>query len=450
MSPTEQAARPRQAKSFLTLLHIFATLACALVLSSCARNIGYGLVLWAGEESSVQTGEILPVQQESQVQGTYLIRLPGTKELTELPTWRMRLFDSKEEAIQGAEEYAFYQDTYAYSQRDGLPLRVEPDQEARRVYKLAEGQLVKVLSRGEQKVTIGSYEDYWYHVLTEDGYQGHCFGYFLPTFTTSGDPKAQVEVLMARDPMLEALLTTEWRPEYFQEMVNEGRIDLRIFGPDFGFFVDPEQRRIQLVAGKRSYRWSYERLENVGANRYVFEGSEIGSGGIRINMLSTRRIVCTYSVGDQVLSSVFIAFEEDIEEIVTQERERRERLAQMFSSRSRILRSSAYGNIYLEEQMRFRWEDFGRLGEQVFLRAVRGEGVIDFPYYLSEALSGTFDGVITFRFNEYEPDQGTSFLYSFESSGVRFEFVRPQGIENLEVIRRDSSPLIIFFSYGGS
>jgi hypothetical protein len=441
-----QTPRFHSLKSLLPLLLLGAVLA----FSSCARNIGYGLVLWAGEESPIQTGEILPVRQESQIQGTYLIRLPGTKELAELPTWRMRLFADKEEALQGAEEYAPYLNMYAYSQRDGLPLREEADQEARRVYKLAEAQLVKVLSRGEQKVTIGNYEDYWYLVLTEDGYQGYCFGYYLPVFITAGDPKAEVEVLMARDPMLEALLQTDWRPEYFREMVDEGRIDLTSFGPGFGFFVDPEQRRIRLITGKRSYSWPYERLEKVGANRYVFEGPETGSGGIRINMQSSQRIVCTYSIGDQVLSSVFIAFEEDIEEIVTQELERRERLAQIFSSRSRVLRSSAYGNIYLEEQMRFRWEDFGRLGEQIVLKPVRGSGTVDFPYYLSDGLSGSFDGVITFRFDEYAKDQGTSFLYAFESAGVRFEYVRPQGIENLEVVRRDDSPLVIFFSYGGS
>jgi hypothetical protein len=447
MSPD---TRFKKTKSLGPLLLLVAALAAACSLTSCARNIGYGLVLWAGENSPVQTGQILPVQQESQVQSTYLIRLPGTKELAELPTWRMRLFASKEEALEGAEEYAPYQEMYAYSQRDGLPLREEADQEARRVYKLVEGQLVKVLSRGEQKVKIGSYEDYWYLVLTDDGYQGYSFGYYLPVFTTRGDPKAEVEELMAQDPMLEALLATDWRPEYFQEMVDKGRIDLTTFGPDFGFFVDPEEKQIRLISGKRSYDWPYERVENVGTNRYVFEGPEIGSGGIRINMQSVQRIVCTYSVADQVLSSVFIDFEGDIEEIVTQERERRERLAQTFTSRSRILRSSAYGNIVLEEEMRFRWENFGRLGEQIFLKPVRGAGTVDFPYYLSNGLSGSFDGVITFRFDEYERDQGTSFLYAFESSGVRFEYVRPQGIENLEVVRRDSSPLVIFFSYGGS
>jgi hypothetical protein len=318
------------------------------------------------------------------------------------------------------------------------------------VYKLAEGQLVKVLSRGEEQVTIGSYQDYWYLVLTEDGYQGYCFGYYLPVFRSSGDPKAEVETLMAQDPMLEALLETDWRPEYFQEMVDQGRIDLTAFGKEFGFFVDPEKRQIRLVTSRRSYSWAYERVENVGTNRYVFEGPEIESGGIRINMQSTRRIVSTYSLADQVLSSVFVAFEEDIEEIVTQERERRERLADVFSSKSRVLRSSAYGNIYLEEQMRFRWEDFGRLGEQIFLEKVRGTGTVDFPYYLSDRVRGSFDGVITFRFDEYGKDEGTSFLYAFEATGVRFEYVRPQGIENLEVVRRDSSPLVIFFSYGGS
>ena len=99
--------------------------------------------------------------------------------------------------------------------------------------------------------------------------------------------------------------------------------------------------------------------------------------------------------------------------------------------------------------MSFRWEDFGRLGEQIFLEAVRGLGTVDFPYYLSNRVSPFFDGVITFRFNEYEPEEGTSFLYAFDSAGVRFEFVRPQGIENLEVVRRDSSPLVIYFSFGG-
>ena len=91
-------------------------------------------------------------------------------------------------------------------------------------------------------------------------------------------------------------------------------------------------------------------------------------------MQSRKRIVLTYSWGDQLLSSIYIDFPEEIEEIVTEERERRERLLDTFRSRSRVFGSTAYGNIFLEEEMRFRWENYGRLGEQIFLKRVRGSG----------------------------------------------------------------------------
>jgi len=433
-------------KVFFFLLVVCA----ALALSSCAKRIGYGLVVWGEEDGAVRTGQILPIQQESKIQNTYLIRFEGTRELAEVPTWRIRLFPDREGAVKGAEEYAPYLNMYAYSQRDGLPIREEADQEARRVYKLAEGQLVKVLARGEDKVQISSLEDFWYLVLTEDGFQGYCFGYYLPVFYTTGDPKSEVEALMARDPMLEALQETTWRPQYFQEMVDKGRIDLTTFGPQFGFFVDTEAKQVRLVTGKRRASYRYERIENVGANRYVFEGPDIGAGGIRVNMQSRKRIVLTYSWDDQMLSSIYIEFPEDIEEIVAVERERREQLLDTFRSQGRILVSNAYGNIYLEEGMRFRWENYGRLGEQIFLKRVRGSGDVDFPYYLSDTLAASFDGIITFRFDEYSSDEGTSFLYTFDSAGVRFEYIRPQDVKNLEVIRRGSSPLVIYFSFGGS
>jgi hypothetical protein len=167
-------------------------------------------------------------------------------------------------------------------------------------------------------------------------------------------------------------------------------------------------------------------------------------------MQSRQRIVLTYSWGNQMLSSVYIEFPEEIEKIVTEERERRERLLDTFRSRSRILGSTAYGNIYLEEGMRFRWENYGGLGERIFLKKVRGSGNVDFAYHLSNTLAASFDGVITFRFDEYSADEGTSFLYTFDPAGVRLEYIRPQSIENLEVVRRDSSPLVIYFSFGGS
>ena len=55
MSPD---TRFKKTKSLGPLLLLVAVLAAACFLSSCARNIGYGLVLWAGENSPDQTGQI--------------------------------------------------------------------------------------------------------------------------------------------------------------------------------------------------------------------------------------------------------------------------------------------------------------------------------------------------------------------------------------------------------
>jgi hypothetical protein len=431
-----------------TALVLISVLAAAVLPGCEGKTIGYGLVLWAETDGPLVTGQVLPVQQESQIQNSYLIRLEGQKEPLRVPTWRVRLFSDREQAIRGAEEYAPYLNLYAYSQRDGLPLREEADPEARRVYKLAEGQLVKVLSRGDRKVRISNYEDYWYQVLTEDGAQGYCFGYYLPAFTAGADPKAQVEELMSRDPMLEALLSTTWRPEYFRDMVENNRIDLSAFGLQYGLFFEPDSRQVRLVTSKRSQIYRYERIEDVGANRYLFAGPEIGSSGLRIAMQSTERLVLTYTRGDQVLSFVYIDFDQDIEKIVAGERRRREKLFSTFSSRGLLLRSTAYGSITLQKDMGFLWEDYGRLGEQIFLKPVEGPGVVDFPYYLSGELEGSCDGVITFRFREYSPDEGTSFLYTFDAAGVRFEYIRPEYVENLEVVRRGIASLVIYFRFG--
>jgi len=458
-SPCRSACRadhkPRSKRMVRSLLLCYtavaaiAALATITALSSCGgRIIGYGLVLWGGPEVSLETGQIVRIQQESQIQNAYLIRKTG-KELIEVPTWRIRLFPDMQQATKGAEEYAAFENVYAYSQRDGLPIREQADPEARRVYKLAEGQLVKVLSRGEAKVNISNLEDYWYEVLTEDGYRGYCFGYYLPVFTTEGDPKVEVADLMARDPMLEILLETTWRPEFFQEMVDKARIDLTVFGSQFGLFFEAEEKQVRLVTGKRSRIFKYEQVENVGANRYVFVSPEAGATDWRVNMQSKQRIVLTYSRADQVLSTVFIDFTDDIEEIVVAEQERRQTLYESFASRGRRLESSAYGRISLQEEMRFEWRDYGRLGRQIFAAEVQGSGSVDFPYYLSSELAGSFDGVISFRFKEYRKDQSTSFLYAFDNSGVRFEYLSPENIENLEAVRRAISPLVIYFNFGG-
>ena len=80
------------------------------------------------------------------------------------------------------------------------------------VYKLQSQQLLKVVSRSADQVTIKPYTDYWYEVATEDGFAGWCFGHFLRTFTAPGDPTLEAQKILGQDETLDRIMGTTWRP----------------------------------------------------------------------------------------------------------------------------------------------------------------------------------------------------------------------------------------------
>jgi hypothetical protein len=453
MSPRTPFQAPPTRRRLLGLRRLAAAAAGAaltLTLAACGgRAVGYGLVLWGDPVTSFTTGQVLAVAQESSIQETYLVRPEGSRELAEIPSWRVRLYKSREEARVAAEQYAAFRDTYGYSERDGLPIREQAAPEARRVYKLREAQLVKIVSRGDLPVQVAGHDSYWYEVLTEDGARGFCFGAYLPVFTAAGDPKEEVERLRSRDPALETLVATPWRPEYFQEMVDNGRIDLLRFSPEFGLFIDEQAKSVRIVSQRSRQSFTYTSIENVGPNRYVFVGQQ-SKAELRAQLQTPERLVVTFSRNDQLVSAVYIAFQDDIEAVIAAERQRRQELYDGFAARGRVLNSTAYGRITLQDGMRFLWENYGQLQELVFLKKVQGAGTVDFPYSLAASLTARYDGVISFRFREYGPEQDSTFLYRFASGGVRFESVSPGNIEDLEVVRSDSIPLVIYFSFGSS
>ncbi len=416
-----------------------------LALASCGGSGNFAMVLWAPQGGPLANGDPVSVTRLSEESGKATVRAKGVKGTVELEAWRLRLVPSRDRLREEAEAYAPYLSSFAYAQRDGLPLRENPEQEARRVYKLREGQVVKVLSRGERKVQVASYEDYWYRVLTDDGYEGWCFGYFLPVFQSSADPLAEAAALKAEDPLLESLQATAWRPEFFQEMVDSGRIDLERFSPDIGFFLDTARRQAQLALPGFKQSWDYREITNVGPNRYVIAGPEL-----RVTMSGPDRMVLTYPRKEQQLAQVFINFTGDLDQLIEAEKSRRQALFQEFLRRGPVMTSSAYGRILLSSEMRFHWDGFGRLADQAFLRSVGGDGVVDFPYHLSQELAASFDGVITFRFAEYGPTQGTSFVYKFDGPGARLVFLRAQAIRDNEAVGLESSPLVIYFTFGRS
>ena len=416
-----------------------------LLLEGCGpRILGYAVVLW-GKEGSPPEGELLRVVERSEIRGSCtLLDESGTRRY-ELDGWRVRSFDREEQAREFQHAYDPYRESYAFTAReDGLPIRERPDTQSRRLYRLRPAQLVKVIGRGESVAQEGALEDYWYQVLTEDGYEGYCFGYYLRTFrSASRSAAARMDELAAEDPVLDMLLGDAWRPAYFADMISSGRIDLRTFGPDIGLFPDREAGVWRLELAGFSAQYGYEKIERPAPDTYMFPPTEL-----RVTVYPRERIELTYGRNGRTTRTVFVRIAEDVGEIVEGEVARREELFAEFSGRGNRLSSSAYGTIELYDDGSFRWSGFGRIPQGVFARMVAGQGKLDFPCRLAPELEGSYDGSVSFMFDEYQSPEETVFVYSYAADGVQLTHVPAADIVDLEVLRIGVSPLVLYFTFG--
>jgi len=418
-----------------------------LLLASCAKApLGYGVLLSGDPSGPFATGALLTVSGQSQgAVATYLVRASGDRTPREIPAGKVRFFLKRDEATRFAASYGSYLTTYAFSRKEDsppLPMREKPNSEAQIVYKLRYGELVKVVSRTEEKDKAGSYEDYWYELVTEDGTVGFCFGHYLKVFSGSADPAAETQRLLAQDPTLERLLGNVWRPDYFSSMIDRNRIDLARFREDIGLFPEPDRKQLRLVLPKETVLFRYEKVEKAGST-YIFAGTEL-----RVAMEGEDRITLSYRHKDQMTNAVYTMVSGNVAILIEAEKARRRALYDEFRSKGATWRSSAYGTIRLEDGMRFRWDGFERIVPGLVRRGVAGSGSVDFPYWLSKALSEAYQGVVAFDFDD--PDQEpVCFLYVEKAGGIQLTSMDRSSLVDMDVRRPPVSPTIIFFSREG-
>ena len=385
--------------------------AIALALVSCGeRSVGTGVVLWSAG-GPLATGALVDVVVESTIEDRYLVRAASADRrqdpLPVAPRWRVRVFADPEQAAAFAARYADFVDVYAYAARHGLPVRAQASATAGIVYKLREQEVTKVLERGAEPEQVGSFENYWYRVLTEDGTEGFTFGEFLPLFESTGDPRADAVRLHTADPGLERVLGTAWRPEEYLSMVRRRRFDLLRLRPEYGLFPDPEAGVFRLVTAQREREFPYREIERVGDDRYVL--AEAGGDGspARFTVRGNGALAFSYVDDGRLITEVFVDLQADVEELIAAERARRERLFANLLRRGPLLRSGGYGTIELTAEGRFRWQGYEALVPRWVPAGLPGTGVVDFRYALGAPLRGSYDVAVTLLFDGPETAAGT-------------------------------------------
>lgn len=411
----------------------------AIVLSACGPGgIGFGMVVWSASEADLPSGSVVRILSESEITDRYTVETSGGAQV-EIDRWRVERFEQTTEAEAAAEAYGEFRTARAVSLQQALPVRVEPDRNADRSYRLADGEEVKILGRLSEPTEIGGLVDYWYEVMTEGGTRGYVFGYRL-----------DISGIDATVPLVQAGSSAEsirqfmgnvWRPVFFQELIDTGRIDLEVFRTDVGLFPDPENQVIRLRTPRVSTDFRYTDIMVSQGGVLVFTGTTL-----QVTITQDGEASIIFSRDGEPISLAFTVLSEDMDALIASEQERRERELGRVTAIAPVLESSAYGSLEFNDDGRFLWAGTSRLVPAVIPASAGDTGRIEFTHFLGRELRGQFDGVLTFRFTGSQ--QPVNFLYSVEAQGLRLTWASPETITDRTVTRLSLSPVVVFFTAG--
>ena len=434
---------------------LFIILATTLILlNSCTKLLGWGVLLWASEEPAIPSGTVLPVYIKSNLNKTWVAGIPeqyrsaaSDMDKFEIPLPLLELVGSRTAAEKRADEFASMARVYAETLQDGLPIRQSPDNVARRVYRLKMGEIVKPLAKVEGQAPVGaageSLAGDWYQVMTEDGTTGYCFSLRLRLFEHTGGTLSMTKNEDDEDdPDLDRLLLRTWSPESYATMVNSKRLDIEELAKHWEFMpgIDTGIARIYLPHVDRSFTYTGIRAE--GARTWRFEGSRL-----RMSLRSdTTLAVQYYDDGGALKTELFVALASDIDDLIMQELARRDELFYNLYNTGPIFSSTNYGRLAFSEDGRFTWSGYQLLVPQVISALALGTGTINMGVFLGSAVSSLYDGAFAFNFEETgDRTRAVYFMYTLESQGMRIEYVPPSSMDGLVVARRASSPTVIYF-----
>jgi hypothetical protein len=361
--------------------------------------------------------------------------------------------------------------SYAETLQDGLPIREAPENSARRVYRLRQGEILKILNVAAGVPAISATGDPlpgdWFRVLTEDGTRGYCFSYRLRLFehtpgtfiTASGDAGD------AQDAELEKVMTGKWVSEVYSAMVNERKLNLEALSIKWGFSMGEDTGVAHVYAppnvatatrtGERQdidVTFPYTEIRSLGSRDWQLVDAA-GNGVLLIGLLSDSRLSVQYNTAAGLpLTLFFTTLSIPLDDLIVQETVRRDDLWESLLKHGSTWRSAYYGRINLQPNKNITWSGFDRLVPQFISNLALPSGRVALSLFLDPALGQGYDGAFTIHLNNI--GGGTTqahFLYTIEEGsvvneyGLRLEFVPWDNIEDVTVRRRTPSPTILYF-----
>jgi hypothetical protein len=471
----------------------------ACLLASCSSRIAWGVVLWSSAEGPIPAGAVVPVYLKSNIQSLYVVGAPGGKKKVELPLWQVELFKSRRAAAARVAALGQYKSIYMIAAKDGVPIRerASNDVTSTQVFRLREGQSVKILGKAEgEAVSTGSrtLPGDWYYVLADDGTRGYAFSYSFKVYDeTKEGPPVIASAKKSLTGRVDLVFTRSWRPEYFQAMLDDGRVDLDLFSLRYGLFVDSTHRQIRLELPGASELFAYSSISEADGV-YSFEGSPL-----KARIESEKRLLLSWvddAPGDAPDSSAgaeppappeaasaaaaeapaadagarppqddasayrsegadgratLIVLDAEPREAIRLEELRRQRLLEAFVDAGADWSSPEAGRLDFSKNRRFTWTGRSALPPGYLPEGLGDYGEAAFRLFLDKGLEGQWDGAFSLRFDaSAQAEPGTprpgwvDFAYRRTPEGLVLAPAAP-GQKNLVAVSVDSSvpPLVL-------
>jgi hypothetical protein len=416
--------------------------------------MGYGILLWTNDEPHISSGTVLPVYIRSNIDHVWVVGVPDTAKINnnadkiEVPLSLFEFVGSKRKAVKRAVEFAQYASVYAENMQDGLPIRDDPDNGSRRVYRLRPGEIIKILEKAEGNPPISTTGDPlpgdWYLVLTNDGVRGYCFSYRLKLFDHHEGPILAAQSSrreMTLDSDLEMVLSKTWSPEYYQQMINSRRVNISEFQKKYHFDPGQDTGIAEIYTPDIEMDFIYESIYPDGERAWRFEGTNL-----QMSLRTNTTLAVQYIDGSGSRRTLlFSSLSADVDDIIVQENQRRETQLKNIYNQGPSFTSNNYGTITLTGSGNFTWTDFDLLVPHLIPSESSGRGRIYMDLFISTTLAERYLGAFTLRLTDVTPNKNIFFMYSLDNQGLRLEVVPDYGIEDITVTRRASTPMVLYF-----
>lgn len=427
----------------------------AIFLSSCSGIIGYGVLIWNDNEHKISDGTVVPVYLKSNISKVYVIRKPDSKEKIEIPLWQLTSPEKKSKAVRRSEKYLEYKNTYAKSAIDGLPIRSDKVNTSKQVYRLRKNEIVRILYKGNgiapQKGGV-PLEGEWLHVITSEGTEGWCFSYNLRLFkmkvedVVSQNSVITEDIEEETDTLIEEIINTIWYPEYFGSMLSKKQIDLEYFNTTYKFNTGYTTGTISISLPELELEFPYAGVTKIKEKEYEFNGTTL-----QLSVRSTKSIVLKYGDENSISKTYNLVSlgEKNIEQIISEEIERRQNEYKLISSSGPDFKSGNYGKISFNDGSKFVWSGFNKLVPSVIPSDAKGNGRIEIKYFVPVELKSSWDGILTFYFEGIEKE--VNFFYKKEVNGIRLtagnvtKRYESKSGRNISSVSLSNNSMVLFF-----